>query len=201
MPSKVRAKHKFCRRIGYCIWDNPKCPSVKRPYTAGQHGKGGRRKKLSTYGELLLEKQKLRVHYAITEKQLVNAYKKAKQGTGRAHEKLFRNLEMRLDSVVYRSGMAPTVHSAKQVVNHGHILVDGKKVDRSSYRVKPDQVITIDAEKSPTIAEAAKNNNTAPPAYLEVNREALKVIALREPEINEIPLNIEIMRVIEFYAR
>ena len=96
---RSQAKHKFCRRIGTCIWGSPKCPSVKRPYAAGQHGKTARRKKLSTYGTLLLEKQKLRFHYAISEKQLQIAYAKAKKGEGQAHEKLFRNLEQRLAAV------------------------------------------------------------------------------------------------------
>ena len=125
MPTASRAKHKFCRRIGQCLWGDPKCPSVKRPYAAGPHGKG-RRVKLSTYGELLLEKQKLRNYYAISEKQLRIAFAKAKSGLGLTHEKLFRSLEMRLDALVYRAGFAPTIFAAKQIVNHGHILVNGK---------------------------------------------------------------------------
>ncbi|MBR7104461.1 MAG: 30S ribosomal protein S4, partial [Lentisphaeria bacterium] len=95
MPTASQAKHKFCRRIGQCLWGDPKCPSVKRPYPAGPHGKG-RRGKLSTYGELQLEKQKLRYYYAISEKQLQIAYAKAKMGSGQTHEKLFRSLEQRL---------------------------------------------------------------------------------------------------------
>ena len=130
MPTASRAKHKFCRRIGQCIWGDPKCPSVKRPYAAGPHGKG-RRVKLSTYGELLMEKQKLKNYYAISEKQLQIAYAKAKAGTGQTHEKLFRSLEQRLDAMVFRAGFAPTIFAAKQFVNHGHILVDGKRIDRS----------------------------------------------------------------------
>ena len=115
MPTASRAKHKFCRRIGQCLWGDPKCPSVKRPYAAGPHGKG-RRVKLSTYGELLLEKQKLRNYYAISEKQLRIAFAKAKSGLGLTHEKLFRSLEMRLDALVYRAGFAPTIFAAK---HHG----------------------------------------------------------------------------------
>ena len=151
MPTASRAKHKFCRRIGQCLWGDPKCPSVKRPYAAGPHGKG-RRVKLSTYGELLMEKQKLRNYYAISEKQLQIAYAKAKAGLGQTHERLFRSLEQRLDAMVYRAGFAPTIFAAKQIVNHGHILLDGKRVDRSSCQVKEGQVITINAEKSHGIA-------------------------------------------------
>ena len=201
MATASQAKHKLCRRIGQCIWDSPKCPSIKRPYPAGQHGKTGRRGKLSTYGTLLLEKQKLRKHYAISEKQLRIAYAKAKKGEGQAHEKLFRGLEQRLDAVLFRSGFAPTIFAAKQFVNHGHILVDGKSVDRASYQVKEGQVISVNAQKSPAIAEIAKNSNATIPGYLEVDTDALKVTLTRLPEIEEIPVNVSIMSVIEYYAR
>ncbi len=200
MPSASRAKHKFCRRIGQCLWGDPKCPSVKRPYAAGPHGKG-RRSKLSTYGELLMEKQKLRNYYAISEKQLRIAFAKAKSGEGQAHEKLFRSLEQRLDAMVYRAGFAPTIFAAKQLVNHGHILVDGKRVDRSSCLVKEGQVISIDAEKSPKLAEVAKKNNTTAPAYMEVDLDNLKATLVRAPQVEEIPVAVKIMSVIEYYAR
>ncbi|MBR7107860.1 MAG: 30S ribosomal protein S4 [Lentisphaeria bacterium] len=200
MPTASRAKHKFCRRIGQCLWGDPKCPSVKRPYAAGPHGKG-RRVKLSTYGELLLEKQKLRNYYAISEKQLRIAFAKAKSGLGLTHEKLFRSLEMRLDALVYRAGFAPTIFAAKQIVNHGHILVDGKRVDRSSCVIKEGQVITIDAAKSPAAAEAAKKSNSIVPPYLEVDLDNLKATLVRAPQLEEIPVPVKIMSVVEYYAR
>ena len=201
MPTASRAKHKFCRRIGQCLWGDPKCPSVKRPYAAGPHGKG-KRSKLSTYGELLLEKQKLRNYYVISEKQLRIAFFKAKAGLGQTHEKLFRSLEQRLDAMVYRAGFAPTIFAAKQLVNHGHVLVDGKRVDRASCIVKEGQTFSINAEKSPAAAEAAKkNNNAAPPAYLEVDLDNLKATLVRVPQIDEIPVQVKIMSVIEYYAR
>ena len=164
------------------------------------HGKG-RRVKLSTYGELLMEKQKLRNYYAISEKQLRIAFAKAKSGTGVTHEKLFRSLEQRLDAMVYRAGFAPTIFAAKQMVNHGHILVDGKRVDRSSCIVKEGQVITIDAAKSPAIAEIAKKSNTTVPAYMEVDLDNLKATLVRAPQVEEIPVSVKIMSVIEYYAR
>jgi small subunit ribosomal protein S4 len=201
MAVASRAKHKFCRRIGTCIWNDPKCPSVKKPYPAGHHGKTARRKKLSTYGELLLEKQKLRFHYAISEKQLRIAYASAKKGEGLTNEKLFRNLEQRLDSLLFHCGFAPSIFAAKQFVCHGHILVDGKRVDRSSFKVKEGQVISINAEKSPSIAETARKNNTTPPAYMEVELDNLKATLVRKPEMGEIPVEVEIMKVIEYYAR
>ena len=200
MPTASRAKHKFCRRIGQCLWGDPKCPSVKRPYAAGPHGKG-RRSKLSTYGELLMEKQKLRNDYAISEKQLRIAFAKAKSGEGQTHEKLFRSLEQRLDAMVYRAGFAPTIFAAKQMVNHGHIYVDGKRVDRSSCQVKEGQVITINAEKSPKLAEVAKKNNATVPAYMEVDLDNLKATLVRAPQVEEIPVAVKIMSVIEYYAR
>lgn len=200
MPTASRAKHKFCRRIGQCLWGDPKCPSVKRPYAAGPHGKG-RRVKLSTYGELLLEKQKLRNYYAISEKQLRIAFAKAKSGLGLTHEKLFRSLEMRLDALVYRAGFAPTIFAAKQIVNHGHILVDGKRVDRSSCVVKEGQVISIDAAKSPAAAEAAKKSNNVVPPYMEVDLDNLKATLVRAPQLEEIPVPVKIMSVVEYYAR
>ncbi len=200
MPTASRAKHKFCRRIGQCLWGDPKCPSVKRPYAAGPHGKG-RRSKLSTYGELLMEKQKLRNYYAISEKQLRIAFAKAKSGEGQTHEKLFRSLEQRLDAMVYRAGFAPTIFAAKQLVNHGHIYVDGKRVDRASCLVKEGQVITINAEKSPKLAEVAKKNNATVPAYMEVDLDNLKATLVRAPQVEEIPVSVKIMSVIEYYAR
>lgn len=201
MPPKVQAKHKFCRRIGQCIWNDPKCPSVKRPYPAGPQGKNARKKKLSTFGELMMEKQKIRAHYAISEKQLQLAYHKAKQGEGATHEKFFRNLEMRLDAIVYHGGLAPSIFAAKQYVNHGHILVNGKRVDRSSYRLRAGEVITINAQKSPAVAEAAKATQMTVPPYLEADKENLKLTLVREPMIEEIPVNANIMSLIEYYAR
>ena len=200
MSTASQAKHKFCRRVGQCLWGDPKCPSVKRPYAAGPHGKG-RRVKLSTYGELLLEKQKLRNYYAISEKQLRIAFAKAKSGLGLTHEKLFRGLEMRLDALVYRAGFAPTIFAAKQIVNHGHILVDGKRVDRSSCQIKEGQVITIDAAKSPAAAEAAKKSNNIVPPYMEVDLDNLKATLVRAPQLVEIPVPVKIMSVVEYYAR
>ncbi len=200
MATASQAKHKFCRRIGQCLWNDANCPSVKRPYPAGPHGKT-RRGKLSTYGTLKLEKQKLRLYYGISEKQLQIAYAKACQGNAVTHEKLFRLLETRLDAMVYRAGFAPTIFAAKQYVCHGHILVDGKRVDKASYGVREGQVITINAEKSPTIAETAKKSNAVVPAYMEVDRDNLKATLVRMPLVEEKPMSCELMSVIEYYAR
>ena len=198
---QAQAKHKLCRRLGYCIWNMAKCPSAKRPYPAGQQGKNGKKKKLSTYGEMLQEKQKIKAHYALTERQLRNIFLAAKRIEGRTDETLMRRIELRLQSAVYHGGFAPTIFAAKQLVVHRHVKVDGKIVDRASYLLKPGQVVTIDAEKSPAIAEAARNVNSTVPAYFESNKEQLKLTIAREPMIEEIPVQVEALRVVEYYAR
>ena len=198
---QAQAKHKLCRRLGYCVWNMPKCPSVKRPYAAGLQGKNRKKSKLSTYGVMMQEKQKLKAHYALTDSQLRNLFLVAKRKEGRTNETLMQHIEMRLDATVYHSGIAPTIFAAKQFVSHRHILVDGKIVDRPSYRLKPGQVVSINAEKSPKVAEIAREVNSTVPAYYETNKEDLKVTVLREPMIEEIPVQVEAMRVVEYYAR
>ena len=164
-------------------------------------GKNGKKKKLSTYGEMLQEKQKIKAHYALTERQLRNIFLAAKRIEGRTDETLMRRIELRLQSAVYHGGFAPTIFAAKQLVVHRHVKVDGKIVDRASYLLKPGQVVTIDAEKSPAIAEAARNVNSTVPAYFESNKEQLKLTIAREPMIEEIPVQVEALRVVEYYAR
>ena len=215
-PSVKGAKHTLCRRVGYCLWGMPNCPtnartiktkeggeaaSSPKAYPAGQHGPTKRRGKLSTYGELLLEKQKLRTYYNLTEHQLRFIYENSKRGEGVTGDKLLRNLEMRLMSLVFRAGLAPTIFAARQIVSHRHILVDGKIVDRASYRVKAGQVISINSEKSPKIADIAKNSDVTLPAYLEKDKENCKVTVTHEPLPEEIQTGVAITKVIEYYAR
>ena len=150
---------------------------------------------------MMQEKQKLKSHYALTESQLRNLFIVAKRKEGRTNEILMQHIEMRLDATVYHSGIAPTIFAAKQFVAHRHILVDGKIVDRPSFRLKPGQVVSINAEKSPKVAEIARDVNSTIPPYYETNKEELKVTVLREPMIEEIPVQVEAMRVVEYYAR
>lgn len=209
-------KHTLCRRIGQCIWGMPNCPtnsrviksregsestSTPRAYPAGQHGPTKRRGKLSTYGELLLEKQKLRTFYDLSEHQLQFIYKKAKQGEGITGDKLLRLLEMRLMTVVYRGGLTNTIFAARQAVSHRHILVDGKIVDRASYIVKPGQVVSINSERSPMLATIAKGIDIPLPPYLQKDKEECKVTVTHEPLPEEISTNVTISRVVEYYAR
>jgi small subunit ribosomal protein S4 len=198
---KTGPKHKLCRRLGGCVWGSPKCPSVKRPFPAGAHGDKRRRGKLSTYGELLMEKQKLRAHYDLTEKSLRFLYLKAKKAVGATGDKLLSDIELRLASAVWRSGLTPTIFAAKQAVVHRHVLVDGRIVDRPSYRLKAGQVVSINGQRSPAIASISKTTDIVPPPYLEVDRESCRVTVAREPLVDEIPCNVQIMRVVEYYAR
>ncbi|MFA4945236.1 MAG: 30S ribosomal protein S4 [Lentisphaeria bacterium] len=196
-------KHTLCRRLGSCIWGNPKCPSAKRPFPAGQHGnvKGGRRGKLSTYGQLLLEKQKLRAHYALSEHQLEYLFAKAKKAMGQTGENLLRILETRLASIIYRSGLAPSIFAARQIVLHRHVRVNGEVVNRSSFPVKSGSVVSIDPQRSAAIAAAAQKTDIVPPPYLELDKESCKVTLARLPLAEEIPANVNIMKVVEYYAR
>ncbi len=201
MSTASRAKHKLCRRIGGCIWGDPKCPSVKRPYPSGPNGKNARQKKLSNYGELLIEKQKLKGHYAISEKQLKLAYIRAKAAKGMTNENLIRELEMRLDAVIFRAGFAPSIFAAKQFISHRHVLVDGKVVDRSSYKMRPGQVATIVEERSPSIADIVRMGSANVPSYLEIDRDHCKVTVIRVPDEKEVPVNAQTISVVEYYAR
>ena len=197
---RKQAKHKLCRRLGSCVWGDAKCPSAKRPYPAGS-SKYARRQKLSTYGELLQEKQKLRAHYDVNEKQLRFTYHKAQTGKGSTPEKLLSLLELRLVSVVFRSGLAPSIFAAKQLVNHRHVQVDGRTVDRNGFQVKPGQVVSLNTEKSASVVAIAQNTEVTPPPYLEVDKTNCKVTVARLPHYDEIPANVEAMRVVEYYAR
>ncbi len=216
--SSVRGpKHTLCRRVGYCLWGKANCPTNSRTitdkngaekqtkdraYPAGQHGPTKRRGKLSTYGELLIEKQKLRTFYDVSERQLRFLYEKSRQGEGITGDKLLANLEMRLCSAVYRAGLAPTIFAARQVVSHRHILVDGKIVDRGGYRLKKGQVVSIDPQRSPVIAEIAKGNDAIAPVYFQREAGDCKFTVLDDmPKPEDINNNIEITKVIEFYAR
>lgn len=185
-----------------CVWGNAKCPSAKRPYSPGQHGSAkGAKRKMSGYGELLMEKQKLRAHYQLSEHQLQFYFAQAKSAPGKTGEKFYRDLEMRLVSVVYRSGLAPSIFAARQAVLHRHVQVNGRVVNRPSFNVKPGMVVALNAQRSPALVAIAQKADIVPPPYLEVDKENVKVTVAREPLPEEIPAAIDIMKVVEYYAR
>ncbi len=174
----------------------------KRPYGPGQHGQ--RRKKVSEYGMQLAEKQKAKFMYGIAEKQFRNLFKEAKRKHGNAGENLITLLEQRLDNVVYRMGFATTRRFARQLVTHGHILVDGKRVDIPSYRVKPGQKIEIreKSKNNPQIQRAielTKQTGIAP--WVDVDQDKVFGIFTRLPEREEVVIPVEERLIVELYSK
>jgi small subunit ribosomal protein S4 len=175
----------------------------KRPFPPGVHGRA--RRKSSDYQVRLLEKQRLRHQYNISEAQMRQAYDNAHRGTGKTGETMVSLLERRLDAVVHRAGLARTIYQARQLVVHGHFMVDGKKVDRPSYQLKPGQIVEVrdrSREKPPFQIAATGAHLDGPTApYLSTAVEELRTTLLRAPERKEIPVMCDEQLVVEFYAR
>ncbi|WP_428911304.1 30S ribosomal protein S4 [Niallia sp. Krafla_26] len=191
---------KLSRRLGISLSGTGK-ELEKRPYAPGQHGPN-QRKKLSEYGLQLQEKQKLRHMYGLNEKQFRNLFVKAGKMSGIHGENFMILLDSRLDNIVYRLGLARTRRQARQLVNHGHILVDGKRVDIPSYRLSPGQTIGV-REKSRNldiIKEAIEVNNFVPD-YLTFDADKLEGTFTRLPERSELPAEINEAFIVEFYSR
>ena len=191
----------MCRRVGQPICGRANCPSVKRPYPPGQHGRG--RKRFSEYQVRLLEKQKLRAIYGVGERQMRVYYDRASRKTGVTGEELIRQLETRLDAVVLRMGFALTQRQARQLVSHGHVRVDGRRLDVPSAQVKPGQMVEL-SDKAKSFVYVREALELAPdaPSYLYVNKDQLQGTLSRYPERNEIPLPVKIEErlIIEFYS-
>ncbi|CAM3967074.1 MULTISPECIES: 30S ribosomal protein S4 [Bacillaceae] len=191
---------KLSRRLGISLSGTGK-ELEKRPYAPGPHGPN-QRKKLSEYGLQLQEKQKLRHMYGVTERQFRNLFDKASKMPGKHGENFMILLEARLDNVVYRLGLARTRRAARQLVNHGHIMVDGARVDIPSYRVAPGQTITL-REKSrnlDVVKEAIEVNNFVPD-FLTFDADKLEGTFTRMPERSELPAEINEALIVEFYSR
>lgn len=175
----------------------------RRSYPPGQHGPSFRRK-VSDYGQGLIEKQKLRMMYGLTERQFRNMFERAKRKKGVTGEVFLTMLETRLDNVVYRLGFAKTRQAARQFVNHGHLLVNGKKVDIPSYFVVAGDVIGV-REKTSSRQVATKNlegsqYHPAPP-WVEVNIDSLQGTVSRLPQADELEQSVNVQLVVEFYSR
>ena len=199
--NKIGPKHRTCRRVGEPLCGRPNCPSLKRPYPPGQQGKG--RKRISEYQTRLVEKQKLRVIYGVSENQMRRYYDQASRSMGVTGEELIRELETRLDSVVLRLGFALTTRQARQLVSHGHVLVDGKRVDIPSARVKPEQIIEISAKAKNFVSVREALEITAdPPGYLYRNKDQVQGTLSRQPERDEVPLPVKVDErlIVEFYS-
>lgn len=200
MARYTGAQYKKSRHLGFSTLENGK-ELAKRPYAPGIHGQD-RRRKLSEYGVQLQEKQKVRFMYGLNEKQFAKTFKRATKMAGITGENLLQLLETRLDNVVYRMGMATTRRAARQVVNHGHITVNGIKVDIPSYTVKPGDVIAVKEQSldHPAI-KAAVEATLNRPAYVEFDANKLTGKYLRYPDRSELNSDINEALIVEYYNR
>ena len=205
MTKRLNSKHKVDRRLKVNLWGRPKSPFNTRAYPPGQHGqtKAG---KPSDYGIQLKAKQKLKSYYGnMNERQFRNVYKKAIMKKGDTAENLIGLLERRLDAVIYRSKLSNTIFSSRQLINHGHVKVNGKKVNISSYQVKEEDTIEIrDKSKQLALIDIAlANKEREVPEYLQLDEKNKKVKFVRVPAFEEVPYPVvmEPNLVIEYYSR
>lgn len=192
--------YKKSRRLGISTLENGK-DLAKRPYAPGQHG-NGRKGKMSNYGIQLVEKQKIRFTYGISEKQLKKVFERAGKLKGIHGENMLKLLESRLDNIVYRMGIASTRRAARQFVNHGHVNVNGKKVDIPSYTVKPGDVISVreNSKEHKAMKETLENINRNV-EYVSFDKNKLEGTYLRYPERSELSNEINESQVVEFYNK
>jgi len=204
MTKRVASKYKVNRRLGQNLWGRPKSPVNKRDYGPGQHGQ--RRKKPTDFGTQLAAKQRLKFYYGnIGERQFRRYYQEAARRKGDTSENLIELLERRLDTVVYRLKFAITPFAARQLVNHGHITVNGKRVNIPSYLVRDGDQIEV-KEKSKQLAavlDATQSAERDVPEYLEVDHRAMRGRFLRAPKLMDVPypVQMEPAQVVEFYSR
>ena len=205
MTKRLNSKHKVDRRLKVNLWGRPKSPFNSRAYPPGQHGQT-RKGKPTDYGIQLNAKQKLKSYYGnINERQFRNIYRKALAKRGDTTENLIAILESRLDTIVYRSKFAPTVFSARQLINHGHIRVNKKKVNVSSYLVKEADVIEVkeNSKKLNVIEVSISNKERDIPDYIQPDDKKKSVKFIRVPKFEEVPYPVimEPSLVIEYYSR
>ena len=205
MTKRIQAKYKINRRLGVNLWGRPQSPVNTRDYGPGQHGQR-RGRKPSDFGLQLMAKQKLKGYYGnITEKQFRRYYREAAKRKGDTSENLIGLLERRLDAVIYRMKFVPTVFSARQFVNHGHVMVNGKQVNIPSYLVKEGDVVEV-REKSrqlPLVLLAIESAEREVPDYMNVNHQKMQGTFMQTPKLSDVPypVTMEPNLVIEFYSR
>ena len=205
MTKRLNSKHKVDRRLKVNLWGRPKSPFNTRAYPPGQHGQS-KSSKPSDYGIQLQAKQKLKCYYGnMNERQFRNMYKRAIMKKGDTAENLIGLLERRLDAVIYRSKLSNTIFSSRQLINHGHVRVNGKKVNISSYQVKEEDSIEIrDKSKQLALIDIAlANKQREVPEYLQLDEKNKKVKFVRIPKFEEVPYPVvmEPNLVIEYYSR
>ncbi|WP_417220414.1 30S ribosomal protein S4 [Arthrobacter sp.] len=204
--TRARRKVRLSRSLGLALTPKAEKYMERRPYGPGQHGRA-RKKQDSDYAVRLREKQRLRAQYGIRESQMARYFEEAKRTAGQTGENLVELLEMRLDALVLRAGFARTIAQARQLVVHRHIVVDGQRVDRPSFRVSEGQLVAVH-ERSETmvpfqVAAAGAHRDVLPaaPAYLDVKLESLQARLVRRPKRSEVPVTCEENLVVEYYAR
>ena len=205
MTKRIRAKHKIDRRLGENIWGRSKSPLNRRASRPGQHGER-RAGKVSDFGQQLKAKQKLKGYYGhITERQFNRVYKEAARLKGSTSEHLIGLLERRLDAVVYRAKFVPTVFAARQLVSHGHITVNGRRVNIPSYRCRPGDVVEVkeSSRQMPLVIEASKSPERDVPDYIEAEHTKMSAKFVRVPALADVPypVHMEPNLVVEFYSR
>jgi small subunit ribosomal protein S4 len=205
VTKRTSAKHKIDRRMGENIWGRPKSPLNKREYGPGQHGQR-RKGKMSDFGLQLRAKQKLKGYYGdLTEKQFAKIYDEAARQKGDTSENLIGLLERRLDAVVYRAKFVPTVFAARQFVNHGHVLVNGRSVNIGSYRLKEGDVVEVRAKSKQLaiVLEAVQLAERDVPDYVEADHSKMTARLVRTPGLGDVPypVHMEPNLVVEYYAK
>lgn len=191
---------KLSRRLGVALTPKAERVMIRKSYGPGQHGQR-RRRAPSEYSLQLLEKQKLKFQYNVTEKQLRKYFFIAQRMKGNPADNVIQLLERRLDNIIHRGGFAPTIYAARQLVTHGHVLVDGKRVNKPCYSIKTTEIVSLrDKSKNiPIVGEALTQAN--PPAYMETNKEQFTARLSRLPLRNEVPVVCELQLVTEWYSR
>ncbi len=205
MSKRLETKHKLDRRYGVNTWGRAKSPVNKRKYKPGQHGPVGHSKR-TDYGTQLAAKQLLKGYYGnVSEKKFRSYYDEAMRRRGDTASEIIAQLESRLDAIVYRANFVPTVFAARQIVSHGHILVNGKPVNIPSYQVRVGDVITLKegARTIPMVIQAQNNKEREVPDYLTVDDKKFEATYVRIPSIEEVPypVKMEPNLVVEFYSR
>jgi small subunit ribosomal protein S4 len=205
VTKRTSAKHKIDRRMGENIWGRPKSPVNRREYGPGQHGQR-RKGKISDFGIQLRAKQKLKGYYGdLTEKQFRRIYSDAESKRGDTGELLIGLLEQRLDAVVYRAKFVPTVFAARQFVNHGHVKVNGQRVNIASYRVKEGDEISVSdkAKQMALVLEAMQSGERDVPDYVEADHNKITAVFRRVPALADVPyaVQMEPHLVVEYYAK
>jgi small subunit ribosomal protein S4 len=205
MTKRASAKYKLDRRMGENIWGRNKSPVSKRAYGPGQHGQRKSRK-LSDYGTQLHAKQKLKGYYGnINERQFRRYYEEAARRTGDTGEHMIGLLERRLDSIVFRAKFVPTPFAARQLVSHGHVAVNGKRVTIPSYLVKEGDTLELrtKAKDMALVLEAVKSTEREVPDYIEANHSRMTAKFLRTPKLGDVPYAVQMQPslVVEFYSR